>query len=230
MHAMADVRTGSGPSSSLRRIPASGSGTRTVPSRGGAWIDHAAAAMAAMAAVALLAVTVGCEPARTPAMPASGAATSDGASLAPSHVRGVSEDDDALRAASHAARMSFPTFVARLADSSASGTVRTVQVRLTDGVNVEHIWLDSVRYDGRALSGTLNDDPVVLRSMRRGTRVTTVPDQLVDWIAIDDGRLCGGYTVRLEYRHASRSDRDALARAFQGARIPDDSSTCGPPE
>lgn len=140
----------------------------------------------------------------------------------------VNEDDPDVRDAGRWARASVGELVARLARPPRTQTRIAAKVRLGDGAQVEHLWLDSLRYDGRVLSGTMNDDPVVLPGVRRGDRVRVRLGAVVDWMAVDAGRLCGGYSVRLDRRAMSAVERDAFDRGLGLVQVPTDSTPCGP--
>jgi uncharacterized protein YegJ (DUF2314 family) len=126
------------------------------------------------------------------------------------------------------ARATLPELLRRLHAPPPTQAWITAKVRLTEGSEVEHIWLDGLRLDGQFLAGALNDDPVVLRRVRRGDPVRVRPGEIVDWMAVDAGSLCGGYSVRLERRHLPDTEREALDRGLGIVRVPADSAACPP--
>jgi uncharacterized protein YegJ (DUF2314 family) len=140
----------------------------------------------------------------------------------------VDESAPALLDAIRHARATLPELLRRLRVPPPTQALITAKVRLVDGDDVEHIWLDGLRLDGALLAGALNDAPVVLRRVRRGDPVRVRPEEIVDWMAVDGGDLCGGYTVRLERRGLAAADRAALDRELGIVRVPTDSSACPP--
>lgn len=137
--------------------------------------------------------------------------------------------DPEMQAAIARARATTEELRGRLAAPPRSQTFLSVKVRIADDRGGEHIWLDSVRYDGHQLSGRLNDEPLVVGNARRGDLVQVLPSEITDWMAIDGGRLCGGYTVRLERRRMSAGERAVLERDARLVRVPTDTSGCASP-
>ena len=62
---------------------------------------------------------------------------------------------------------------------------------------VEHIWLSGVRYDGKRLHGRVGNAPVDLKRVREGDAHSMAPGEASDWMFIDEGKLVGGYSIRL---------------------------------
>jgi uncharacterized protein YegJ (DUF2314 family) len=54
-----------------------------------------------------------------------------------------------------------------------------------------------LRYDGKAFHGRLNNRPVDVRAIKLGDAVTVAPDEISDWMYVDNGKLVGGYTIRV---------------------------------
>lgn len=140
--------------------------------------------------------------------------------------RPFSPSDREMQAAIARARASTGELLRRLEQPPRSQTFLSVKVRLADGRGAEHIWLDSLRYDGRRLSGRLNDTPMVVRNRRHRDVVHVMPGDITDWIAIDAGRLCGGFTTRVARRRLPAADRSALERDPRFVRVPGDTSSC----
>jgi len=110
----------------------------------------------------------------------------------------VSASDAEMNAAIERARRELPRFVAMLDDPAAA----ELQLRLKAGFPVrrgalEHIWMGQVRFDGSRFSARIANDPVDHKDLRYGDRVSVEPDAVTDWMYIENGRLVGGYTVRV---------------------------------
>lgn len=78
------------------------------------------------------------------------------------------------------------------------------------GGGFEHIWVGEVRWDGSAFTGTVNNEPVDTKEVRFGQTVTVRPDEISDWMYIDNGTLKGGYTIRALYHEASAKEKRDL--------------------
>jgi uncharacterized protein YegJ (DUF2314 family) len=83
-----------------------------------------------------------------------------------------------------------------------------VKAPIKEGAVTEHIWLSDVSYDNRVFHGLVGNDPLDLKKVSLGDKVTVAPDKISDWMIIDNGRLIGGYTVRLLQSRMSPAERE----------------------
>jgi len=75
------------------------------------------------------------------------------------------------------------------------------------GLDVEHMWLLEVEFDGRQIRGTLINSPHSLKSFHEGDRVTVTGKQLCDWMYVVAGNVYGGFTVDLMRSRMSKGER-----------------------
>lgn len=169
-----------------------------------------------------LALTSGCQKDAPSPDASQGIATHD------PNIRAFDSSDPEMRLAMEQARRMVPVFLAHLARPSKTQTFISAKVRLVDGDAVEHIWLDSVQFDGHFIHGRLNDSAVVVHNVRMGQLVSVLPSEISDWMIIDDGRLCGGWTVRVHDRRESGADKARLVHDSSLIHIPADTATCAP--
>ena len=119
----------------------------------------------------------------------------------------VHDSDKAMHQAVHEAQRTLGTFMAALAAPKLGQTGFSVKKRCIEGDSCEHLWLAEVRFDGRVLRGKVDNDPVAMKSLRVGTKVTVRPEEVSDWMYVENGRLVGGYTVRAYYRKLSAAKK-----------------------
>jgi uncharacterized protein YegJ (DUF2314 family) len=105
------------------------------------------------------------------------------------------------------AQATIGEFIQRLDHPPASQTDIGLKVRLTDGHQVEHVWLANVRHAGNRFSGIINNTVEKLADRQIGDSVTVGLHQVSDWLAIDAGRLIGGYSIRLLRDRMSPAER-----------------------
>src|SRR5207249_12253584 len=65
-----------------------------------------------------------------------------------------------------------------------------------------------------SFTGLVNDQPLNLPNVRLGQSVSVPLDRVSDWLAVDQGHLIGGYTIRL-----LRSRMDAKERQQYDAQL-----------
>ncbi|HEY0635183.1 MAG TPA: DUF2314 domain-containing protein [Gammaproteobacteria bacterium] len=115
----------------------------------------------------------------------------------PDYVR--SFDEQAMEKAIHDARSSWQQFSRALMNPSdrMSGFSIKRGFRVGDDPEAEHIWLTDVSFDGSRFTGRINNEPVDTREVKFGDIVEVAPEQLSDWMYIENGVLRGGFTIRV---------------------------------
>ena len=130
----------------------------------------------------------------------------------------VAEDDSAMEAAMETARATLDQVVQRIQHPPARQTHLSLKVRLEEGAVVEHIWLTGLGYARERFQGRIDNEPLDLRRVRLGDTVSVTREQVSDWMAVDDGRLAGGYTLRVLRDRMSPAERAELDRSM-GVRV-----------
>ena len=72
-----------------------------------------------------------------------------------------------------------------------------MKVPVTDGKVTEHMWLSDVAFDGTRFSGRLSNRPNGVTGVKVGDTLTYETDRLSDWMYVADGKLVGGFTLRV---------------------------------
>jgi uncharacterized protein YegJ (DUF2314 family) len=120
----------------------------------------------------------------------------------------ASSTDVELEAAIEQARASLDTFIAKITSPHADRTFVAVKVRFTPpGESPQDIWVDEVTYTDGVLRGSLGDDIPALR-LQAGEKITVDEEDILDWMIVEDGKLIGGYTIRLAVQRMSPEERE----------------------
>ena len=135
-------------------------------------------------------------------------------------VASFSDDDAQMNAAMETARNTLAQFDERITNPPATQSGIALKVKFEEGEHVEHMWLDEVELSGDGYRGTIANEPVNLKEHVLGKSVTIRRDDVSDWMAIDDGVLVGGYTLRV-HRNQLPADQRAEFDAGMGFRIED---------
>lgn len=109
----------------------------------------------------------------------------------------VADDDPRMNAAMDKARSTVRTFTAALQSPKAGQSAFSIKMEFTDGGNTEHMWLTPVTYDGTKFTGTVNNEPEKVKSVKMGQEVTVASDKISDWMYIENRKLVGGETLRV---------------------------------
>lgn len=133
-------------------------------------------------------------------------------SPAPTLSQTTTGTDAELDAAIQQARDSLPTFIQTIATPHTDRTIVAVKVRFTPpGESPQDIWVDEVLYSDGVFRGSMGDD-IPLMKLEVGETIVIDEKDILDWMVVQDGKLSGGYTIRLAMQ---RMDADERQRFLQ---------------
>ncbi|MHC0447737.1 DUF2314 domain-containing protein [Flavobacterium sp. 3-218] len=75
-------------------------------------------------------------------------------------------------------------------------------------IEVEHMWINDVNFDGENIYGILVNDPDVLTNVNNGDEIAIPVNQISDWLFASQGKTYGAFTI-----HAMRSEMSDDERA-----------------
>jgi uncharacterized protein YegJ (DUF2314 family) len=135
-----------------------------------------------------------------------------GCTSAPS-TSAISSTDPELDAAIQEARNTLDVFIQKLATPDSDRTFAAVKVRfVTPDGSSQDIWVDGVTYEDGSFSGNFGDDLPSLK-LSMGERIHVNREEIVDWMLVEDGKLVGGYTIRLAYQRMSPEEKERFLEA-----------------
>jgi uncharacterized protein YegJ (DUF2314 family) len=138
----------------------------------------------------------------------------------------ISGGDAEMNAAIQRARATTAVLMARLRRPPPTQRYLGVKVRLGNVDLGEHIWLYDVRLDGERIAGRLLDDAQRFPRFRRGDVVRVLPSEISDWMVVDGGRACGGFTSRVLFRRMSATEQREYLREMEIPRLPSADRVC----
>ncbi len=109
----------------------------------------------------------------------------------------VDASDSKMNAAIEQARSTADTFIAALQAPQPGQTGLSIKMAFTDGTNTEHMWLTDVKFDGTKFHGTVNNDPDRVKNVTNGQKASVARAEISDWMYVENGKLVGGYTLRV---------------------------------
>lgn len=120
----------------------------------------------------------------------------------------LSGTDTELEAATQQARDSLNTFTSTITTPHVDRTFVAVKVRFFPPNELpQDIWVDEVTYTGGAFRGNMGDDIPSLK-LEAGEKITIKDKDILDWMIVEDGKLIGGYTIRLALERMSTEERE----------------------
>lgn len=131
----------------------------------------------------------------------------------PGHPDYIKTYDEKLMArAIQKAKDTQQDFVKALQSKTPSMNSFAIKRAFPAGKEGEHIWLSDVSWDGRVFEATVDNEPVETKTVKMGDRVHVTPEELSDWMYVDDGVLKGGYTVRVLHYQSSPAEQKEFLR------------------
>ena len=109
----------------------------------------------------------------------------------------VKSDDPKMVAAIDKARGSFDQFQTAFEKQQPGQDFFSVKLLVEDGEHQEHVWTTPVRIEAGKYYGPLDNEPYQIKKYALGDEINIPVDQISDWMYVDDGKLVGGYTLRV---------------------------------
>jgi len=126
----------------------------------------------------------------------------------------VTGTDLELDSAIAQARDSLDSFIAAIATPRADRTFAAVKVRFYPADEpTQDIWVDEVTYSGGVFRGSMGDDIPSLK-LEMGEKITVEEKDIVDWMIVEDGKLIGGYTIRLAVKRMSPEEKERFLKTL----------------
>lgn len=141
----------------------------------------------------------------------------------------VRSGDAQMDSAVARAQATVGTFLDLLRRPSSGRTFAAVKMRFATDSTAEDIWLDNTGFNGRLITGTLNDDATTVSDVKQGDAVSVRPEQVSDWMIVSGGRMCGGFTERVNARRRTAEEQEAWMHAYGVERMPADAAVCDAP-
>ena len=125
----------------------------------------------------------------------------------------VNDDDQQLERAVRHARRTVGQFITALRTpppNSRDFLVKKLFVA-KDGT-AEHIWLADVKFNGNRFVGVVDNKPNKISGLKIGDRQSVNPDEITDWSYVENGKLVGGYTIRVLYAEMSAEEKQQFEK------------------
>lgn len=120
----------------------------------------------------------------------------------------VPAHDEEMAIATKTARVSLDHFWQTLAQPHSGEHSFNLKVRLSDGNQVEHLWLQNPERTAGRMFGTINNDPVHVKNVKLGQRIEFTEDQISDWMFVRADKIVGNYTVRALFKFMPKEGAD----------------------
>lgn len=120
-----------------------------------------------------------------------------------------------MNAAIAKAKATVPQFIKVLRSPGKHQTDFSIKYPYKDGDKVEHMWINDLTYDGKTFHGTVGNDAEQVSNVKLGDKADIPATEISDWMYVENGKLVGGYTIRV-----MRDTMSAKERADLDASLP----------
>ncbi len=128
-------------------------------------------------------------------------------------------DDKEMNSAILLAKASFPSFLDVLKKGCNNCEKFNIKIRVAFSDNSgEHLWVDSLHFENNKLAGILASIPEKVDRLKLGDLIFINQDSVSDWMYIQNGKLIGGYTIKVVYDELDDSAKKEMERDL-GAKI-----------
>jgi uncharacterized protein YegJ (DUF2314 family) len=79
----------------------------------------------------------------------------------------------------------------------------------------ELMWLNDLKFDKGVFTGKLANDPALAKHLKMGQTIQVKEDDVVDWMYVEDGKLKGGYTIRVQRKYTQAAQLKAFEANFK---------------
>ena len=109
----------------------------------------------------------------------------------------VSSEDPEMAAVVAKSRETVSEFIAALENPPANANSFAVKKEFVDGDQSEFMWLTGVTFENDQFTGTLDNDPQMVRNAQNGEQYSVKANEIHDWLFFEGDELRGGYSVKL---------------------------------
>lgn len=110
----------------------------------------------------------------------------------------VPNEEESMNTAIDKAQRTVGYFMSSLTAPTPEQQYFSAKAKIEDDGEIEHIWLNDVSFDDSGnLFGKIGNEPLSLKNVKIGQEVGIAKEELSDWMIIENGRLIGGYTLRV---------------------------------
>ncbi|WP_289665746.1 YegJ family protein [Flavobacterium panacagri] len=120
-------------------------------------------------------------------------------------IYGVESQDEEMNAAILKANETLDSFNSGLTNPKAES--QALKVQFSNSSGIEHMWVGDVILKNGKYSGILNNDPEYVKEYRSGDQIEVDPSKISDWMYIENGKLYGGYTIKVLRNRMSEEER-----------------------
>jgi len=109
-------------------------------------------------------------------------------------------EDPALRRAAEHAQATLDGFLTQAKQHPAGTSGYALKVKVQEGRDIEYFWVDEFTWSDGSLTGRINDEPRLVKGIRRGQIHKFTRSEVADWKYFDEksGKTVGNFGAALQ--------------------------------
>ncbi|MCR4030583.1 MULTISPECIES: YegJ family protein [Flavobacterium] len=123
-------------------------------------------------------------------------------------IYGVKSEDEEMNAAILQANETLDDFKKGLLDPTADS--HALKVKFSNEKGIEHMWIGDIVYKDGQYTGILNNEPEYITEYKSGDKIEVDASKISDWMYLVNGKLHGGYTIRVLRDRMTEEERKQL--------------------
>jgi uncharacterized protein YegJ (DUF2314 family) len=128
----------------------------------------------------------------------------------------MGDEEPAMKRAFQKARATLDQFLEQ-AKSPPAGTVSySLKLGIREGRDVEYFWIGKFTQTESGFTGTINNEPRMVKSVKFGQQYAFPREHIVDWTYIDrdERRMVGNFTMCALLTKESQAEQEATKKRF----------------
>ncbi|WP_281185470.1 DUF2314 domain-containing protein [Trichlorobacter lovleyi] len=127
------------------------------------------------------------------------------------------DNDQQMNKAIEQAKKTLNEFEKEIASNDNANNHYSLKVKFETNKEPEHIWVGDVKTSGQRFEGSLENEPINLKGLKAGDKVTFSKDQITDWLIVSSGKARGGFTIKVVRKQMSEKEQRAFDEETGGA-------------
>src|SRR5690606_10153272 len=111
-------------------------------------------------------------------------------------------------------RTELPTFIAAFQNPGELQVNFSIKAQFAEGDEDEQLWITPTEYADKVFRGKVDTAPLHLDDIQAGQTVDVPVEKVTDWMYIEEGKLIGGYTIRVTRSRLSGQEREDFDQAW----------------
>jgi len=122
--------------------------------------------------------------------------------------------DAGLKTAVVEARNTIDSFTTALKSNNPALANFALKIRFPGLGGAEDVWANNIATTPTGFTGVLNNAPQLTTKAKKGDPVKFTPQNISDWMYTENGKLRGGFTIRLTYSRMTVKEKAKFDTAF----------------